>query len=261
MGNFLSSIGNFFKNLFKKMTFKDWIIVLLCVLCLVFFLFNRHYKNELLTQKVVYNDSITTYKNKLGEEYKAKTVYVQTIKDLKTNNAELYKEVQSLKDNPLVVVKETMKVKMDTVVMESDTIIVERKTVVDDEGKETTEGVHELYWHKSNDYYKIEGNTVVKNDFSSFTTSLTNMEMPVELYTDIIEKDKNIQIITKTNNPYVSIINTEGVVLDPSKSKVLKQYFKQKRWGIGPHVGVGLTSDLKIRPYIGIGIQYNVFSF
>lgn len=35
---------------------------------------------------------------------------------------------------------------------------------------------------------------------------------------------------------------------------------KSKRWGIGPHIGVGWNGK-EIRPYIGVGITYNLISF
>jgi len=50
----------------------------------------------------------------------------------------------------------------------------------------------------------------------------------------------------------------DGVILDPSKNPVLRKYYKQKRFSIGPTIGYGLTSDMKFRPYIGIGINYGI---
>lgn len=36
--------------------------------------------------------------------------------------------------------------------------------------------------------------------------------------------------------------------------------YRQKRWGLGVQVGVGVTPS-KIEPYIGIGVTYNLFSW
>lgn len=36
---------------------------------------------------------------------------------------------------------------------------------------------------------------------------------------------------------------------------------KPKRWGVGLNVGYGITPKHGMQPYIGIGIQYNLFSF
>lgn len=35
---------------------------------------------------------------------------------------------------------------------------------------------------------------------------------------------------------------------------------KQKRWGLGAHVGAGITTN-KIQPYIGIGVSYNFLTW
>ena len=35
---------------------------------------------------------------------------------------------------------------------------------------------------------------------------------------------------------------------------------KPKRWGVGVHSGVGITTK-GVQPYIGIGISYNIFTF
>lgn len=36
--------------------------------------------------------------------------------------------------------------------------------------------------------------------------------------------------------------------------------YKQKRWGLGVQVGIGVTPS-KIEPYVGIGVSYNIFSW
>ena len=36
--------------------------------------------------------------------------------------------------------------------------------------------------------------------------------------------------------------------------------YKQKRWGLGVQVGIGMTPN-KIEPYIGVGVTYNIFSW
>lgn len=37
--------------------------------------------------------------------------------------------------------------------------------------------------------------------------------------------------------------------------------YNSKRWGVGVHVGVGVSNDKKVHPYIGVGIHYNIFSW
>ncbi|MBO6271815.1 hypothetical protein J6O48_03430 [bacterium] len=48
------------------------------------------------------------------------------------------------------------------------------------------------------------------------------------------KKNKSLRIIGKTDNPYINITNMDGVVFDPTKSDILKKYYKPKKWSIGP---------------------------
>ena len=96
---------------------------------------------------------------------------------------------------------------------------------------------------------------------------MENPKLKVILYNihnlldDVIDNGKQLSVIAKTDNPYISISNMDGVMFDPSKSKYLKKYYKQKKWSIGPTIGYGLSKDLKLTPYIGIGISYGIIQF
>lgn len=250
--NILSKVVDWLYNQARKLSFKDYIIILLSLLALGFFISSRHYYKKSLYPTVIYSsDTLSVYKNKLNEEYQAKKIYVQTIEQLKKENEEMYTEIKNLKDHPLVVTKTEVKFKTDTIYMQSDTII------------NVNDSIKSLHWHsvEPNHYYTITGQTDVHTDFSSFSTQVNSLEIPGTLTIDIVEKNKQLTVIGKTDNPYISITNADGVVIDPTKSSVIKSYFKPKRWNIGPQVGVGLSSDLKFRPYIGVGISYGLFQF
>ena len=57
---------------------------------------------------------------------------------------------------------------------------------------------------------------------------------------------EEIRVYPKTTTKYIT--NTEYV------------REKQKKWGIGPQVGVGVV-DNRIHTYIGFGIQYNIIQW
>ena len=177
-------------------------------------------------------------------------MYIQTVDQLKKENADLYEEIENLKDHPIIVTKTEIEFKTDTIYMKSDSIVSDSV-------------YNNLYWSAKevNGYYDISGLTRVHRGFEDFTTSINYMRIPVELTLDVIENENKFKIIGTADNPYVSIINFNGAVIDPTTSVVMKNCFKQKRWGIGPQVGVGVSRDLKFSPYIGIGIQYSVFTF
>ena len=246
-----STILNALVDFAKKLTFKDWIILILLLLAIGFGISARHYYNKSLYPTVIYNsDSLEVYKNKINDEYVAKDVYIQTVEQLKKENADLYAEINNLKDHPIIVTKTKIEFKTDTIYMKSDSIVSDSV-------------YNNLYWSakEANGYYDISGLTRVHREFEDFTTSINHLRIPVELTLDVIEKENKFKIIGTSDNPYVSITDFNGAVIDPTTSDVLKKYFKQKRWGIGPQVGVGVSRDLKFSPYIGIGIQYSVFTF
>ena len=261
----LSQIQNFLKtkvfpviiNFFKSLSFKDWLLLLTAVLLLIFFLRCRYLNNKLLSNEHTYNTEITEYKNKLGEVYKSQQLAILDKDELKKQNNELSDELKKLKDNPLIITKVDTEFKVDTLVMESEKI-VEKYIVQEDSVK-----VYDLHWNynKEPEYFTICGTTLVHNDFSEFTTTLNNLTVNSQMTMDVIDDGKNLQVITKSNNPYVNVTGMQSVMIDPRNSKTLKKYFKQKRWGIGPSIGVGVDKDLKFTPYIGVSLNYNVFSF
>lgn len=217
----------------------------------LFYIQSRYYQHKSLTPVVIYNtDSLSTYKNKLKEEYALNVSYVQTIDQLKHENNELALEYQKLKDNPIVITKEKIKFQIDTLYIESDNI-------------EKTDSVNTLNWHynETSNYYAISGSTLVNTDFSSFKTRINNLSINTELTIDIIEKDNKLNIIGNTTNPYITITNLNGVIVDPSQNSLLKKYYKQKKWSIGPMIGYGINNNGKLSPYLGIGISYGLLQF
>lgn len=245
----------------KNMTFKDWLIFILSVMLLLVFLEARMYRIRAEQQTVILQDSITTYKNKADEEYAAKNIYIQSAKQLKQQNNELAEELKKLKDNPVVITKTKIVTQIKEVVMNSDSI--GNSTAHHDAD---TTAYKTLYWSRQeiNSYYSIAGQTDVRTDFGAFQTTLTNLEIPVKLTFDIIEKNKQLQFIGRTDNPYVSIVDMNGAVIDPQKSKVLKKMFPQKHWHFGIHGGYGLglhNNTVILTPQLSIGVTYSLFSF
>ena len=238
----------------RKMTTKDWVLLLIAIVAIWFGISSAYYKNMAAERKLVFvTDSLENYKNKYNEEYIARNMYIQTIEELRKTNADLYDEVKSLQDNPLVVTKTKVDVRVDTIYAESDAIVTD-----------TVNQTKNLYWHytEPTGYYHIAGMTGVKQDFSDFQTKITDLSVPADLTVDVIEtKDGQLKVITKSSNPYIKLTDTNGVFIDPTKSKAVKSQFKAKRWNIGPMVGYGVTSDLKFRPYIGVGITYGIIQF
>ena len=87
----------------KYLNVKNILFVL--VLFFIGFLLveNHNLKNEAQSNYVILSDSLTNYKNKVGELYKEKESYIIDNENLKNINNDLYKEIKNLKDNPIVI--------------------------------------------------------------------------------------------------------------------------------------------------------------
>lgn len=83
-----------------------------------------------------------------------------------------------------------------------------------------------------------------------------NMDLKINANLDIWtvqKKKKDIpSVLVTTDNPYLNVIAVKSIKLDTPK---------EKRFGIGATVGYGITSALKVSPFIGIGLNYNVIKF
>ena len=113
------TIKNFFSNLFKNFSFRDWLLLAVSVLLLFFFFRARKLQNELMEASQEYTGEITEYVNKVSEEYQARQLAVLSLNEAKKQNIELAEEIKNLKDNPVVVSKIKTVFKVDTVFMET----------------------------------------------------------------------------------------------------------------------------------------------
>ena len=257
MKNILQSIFDFIINFFKKFSFKDWLLFISIIGMIILYMLYNHAQDQLLYNRNSYADTLTVYKNKLGEAYTAKNTYVQTVKDLKKTNAELYEEVKNLKDNPIVIVKTKTEFKKDTVYTQKDSI----NPVYHNDSL-----YYNLCWsaNQEKQYYSFNGVTKVKYDFSDFSTLIKDMRVNTGITLDLIDDGKQLRVITKSENPYININDINSVVIDPTKSKTLSKYFNRQHFIVGPYVGYGIgihDNKLIATPTIGIGITYKIFGF
>ena len=257
MKNILQSIFDFIINFFKKFSFKDWLLFISIIGMIILYMLYNHAQDQLLYNRNSYADTLTVYKNKLGEAYTAKNTYVQTVKDLKKTNAELYEEVKNLKDNPVVIVKTKTEFKKDTVYTQKDSI----NPVYHNDSL-----YYNLCWsaNQEKQYYSFNGVTKVKYDFSDFSTLIKDMKVNTGITLDLIDDGKQLRVITKSENPYINVNDINSVVIDPTKSKTLSKYFNRQHFIVGPYIGYGIgiyDNKLITTPVIGIGITYKIFGF
>lgn len=200
-----------------------------------------------------YHQEMQTYENKIGEQYQQISSYIVSLDELKKSNTELADEVNNLKKlKPVIITKTETKFQIDTVYAESIKIVE-----VPDSAQ------HELYWQydKEYEYYAISGVTSVKNNFSAFNTRIDNLTVNSDITLDVVDNGSNLSVLVRSHNPYVNVTGMQSVSIDPTTSPTIKKYFKQKHWGIGPSIGVGVDKNLHFTPYIGISLNYNILTF
>ena len=111
----------------KKLSFRDIIIAILAVMCVITFINMRYWKGRAIDDERQFVDTLSVYKNKLGEEYTARQIQIQTIKEMKRRNDSISAELKTLKDNPIVITKVKTVVEIREVPMNSDSIHYEQK--------------------------------------------------------------------------------------------------------------------------------------
>ena len=183
---------------------------------------NDTIKNNKLIESL--NDSISYYKDKNGILHsKISVIEVERMKDFTKLNL-TNKELKELQE----LVKKYKNVKSATII-KTETKIVEKivnKTVLDT--------ISNTPIYKSNFNLKGYIKISIKNDFNIVTYKEKG-----KLILDV--SDKNPYSVTKAQRNYINIP-------------------KQKRCGLGINAGYGINNN-GLSPYIGLGINYNLFNF
>ena len=242
-----------FKWIFSD--FKNFFLCLFGIIAIVFACEYYHMSNKYEKEVNNITDTISVYKNKANELYAAKQAAVLSKNDLKKKNSELYDEIKNLKDNPLVVTKTKFTLRTDTLHMKSDTVYAYIDSV----------DHHKIITNKfsfKNDFTNIQGVSMFDFNNYRFGTTINSIEMYGDITSDLIERGDKLFIISKSSNPYLQINNTDGVLVSPEKSKLLRNKF-DKKWGVMVGVGPSLFYDNKVKvlPAIQVTIGYKLFSF
>lgn len=241
-----------FKWIFSS--FKNFIIVLLTILCLVGACSLYRTKKDLERTKIELVESQDTtmiYKNKAGELYAACETYIADIKELKTANEELYKEWKNLKDHPIIIEKVKTVIKIDSVYIKDNVVV------------DTLSNIYTATFNFTDKYYSIHGATALDISNKAANTSIYNIEIPATFTTDVIDKNNTLYLLTKCDNPYVQINNIEGAIVSPEQSKVFKKRFNRP-WGVMIGVGPSITvidNTVKVYPSLQLTIGYKFIRF
>lgn len=196
---------------------------------------NHEYNRNIATL----HDSIHYYKSKQGQLVATTKLYETNIKNLKYLNDSLYNTIKSLKAKNITQATQFS----GQIINEThDTVYIIKNAAT---------GIVEIApvdFNFSNQYRLLEGRISANRDslYLNIDKDIVNFD-----YTVALDKKNNIHITS--TNPYVKYNSISGFTLPKQK---------QKRWSIGPTVGVGVdVTNGKISPQVGIGISYGIIKF
>lgn len=227
--------------------FIPWLIIVVLMVALFLSLKTCQTNKDLLNQSnsslITLNDTLTVYKNKKGL-WEAKSSVVEmsdpllftkfktkdtTLRDLQ----KLVKEnIKNINSATILTTETNVTTKVPTKVTEyvyiNDTIYPVYQGLIDKEG-----------W--------ILGSVLARKDSISTDFKVKNE------YSVVVKKEKGVNYAVVTNhNPYTQTkeLKTFNVSV-PKPSKI----------GLGATVGYGMTIDGDFKPFVGVGITYNILRF
>ena len=193
-----------------------------------------HHYHEMDSAKMLYQDSMTYYRDKVGHMYTSLEIHQMRIKDL---NDSLQREAKNHKD-PVYVTSTRIKMQTDTIIKLINDTVIQNDSIY---------SIHSLY---KDEYLKVDG-TIISRDSASYAT-LDSLSITADIYNDIILKNGKYYNGVRTNNPYVKITGQESAFIQ-DKIK------KPKKWGAIVGIGAGISINGKFYPYIGVTFGYKLF--
>ena len=213
---------------------KKFLIMLILFLVALIIFKGYHHYHELDSAKMLYQDSITYYKDKVGHMYTSLEIHQMRIKDL---NDSLQREAKNHKD-PIYITRTKIQIQNDTIIKLINDTVIQNDYIY---------SIHSLHKDK---YLKLD-ETIISKDSASYAT-LDSLVINADIYNDIILKNDKYYSIVRSNNPYVKITEQNAVFIQ-DKIK------KQRKWGAIVGIGAGISINGKFYPYLGVAVGYKLF--
>ena len=213
---------------------KKFLILLILFLIALIIFKGYHNYHELDSARMLYQDSISYYRDKTRHMYSALEIHQLRIRDL---NDSLQREAKNHKD-PIYITRTKIQIKNDTIIKLINDSIVKNDSIY---------RIHSLY---NDEYLKVD-ETIISRDSASYAT-LDSLSITADIYNDIILKNGKYYSIVRSNNPYVKITEQDAVFIQ-DKIK------KHRKWGFTVGVGYGVNYHGQCYPYLGVMFGYRLF--
>lgn len=262
------------ESLITKILKRKDIVLLGIVAILCLFLFkqcdsNLDLKSQVKIQNMnldALNDSVRVQKNRAKEDTYVKKTLLADKKSLEKLNKDLKDELDKQKGKVVVIEKVVTKTKVDTHYVNNYLTSYGNNQFSLDWKYDSAFSVNNYRKFSGKSFFVID---TTNNKVLPGKTRIDQDEMGFSFVTGLREKDKALEIFVTPKYPGMKITEIEGAVIDPYKSDVLKTMFPNKKFSVGPYVGVGIGAGygLNGKPIagpvfnIGIGIQYSIIKF
>lgn len=217
------------------MTNKNLYIILTYILTIILCIFSIRQCSKNATAKKqsdhnieVLTDSIRQYRTLADDVAAERSILIGDIDLLKKTNDSLYNKVKELG------------------VKKPQQVVYINNDVVNE--------LHDTTWVYANNDTEKEFD--FSNKYRELSGTVTHKDTTLALYInkDIVHLDytmaiKDGVVYVSSSNPYVKFNDIQGITIPTTK---------QKRWHIGPAIGVGVGRDFKISPYVGVNLTYSI---
>lgn len=243
----------------KKWFFKIGIgLIIISLIGTTLYLNNEKKKVE--NNIIALSDSLEISKNKLNEEIKSKKLLVMDISKLKEINSDLVYEINKLSNKDKKNLIEINKLKFNIDMLKDSILKLQsgKVIIINDSTK-----VYPFEFPK-NKFRELKWDvTVIDRQYlpNIVTSSLLVDKFYSDLIINHIKDGENIKLSVSSSNPYLTITDIKGSIIN---TKAYNQYQKPKPFGLGVHIGYGLSTNngiVYLSPYIGVGLSYNFIRF
>jgi hypothetical protein len=248
------------------------LIAVIAILCLLLFRqcdSNLDLKSQIEIQNMnldALKDTVRVQKNKAGEATYVRKALLADKKSLEKLNKDLKDELDKQEGKVIVIERVVTETKVDTQYVNNFLSSYGNNKFSLDWKYDST--------FSANNYRKFSGKSffivdTLNNKVLPGITRIDQDEMGFSFVTGLREKDKALEIFVTPKYPGMTVTQIEGAVIDPYKSDVLKKMFPNKKFSLGPYVGVGVGAGVGLNGNpifgpvfnIGVGLQYSIIKF
>lgn len=240
-------------------------LLLIIVLGLLYFLYTQHQTIEELkgqnqlsrSNQSALESSLQVVTDELGNVIGENGALQVELDQLTTLRRSLADEVRKLRENVVIATQ------IETVVI--------RDTIVDipTAGEYLGFSRFRLQWEydDSGEWGRrlivgaSEFDIIGREFLQEIQTTLIKDEFVLNIITGFREtEDGLLRTFARTTYPGATFNQVDGAILDP-RFFVTSQTHTPNRWVIGPQFGMSMSGEYVLRPTIGFGVTYNMWSF